>query len=269
MMQGTFASESVLHQYIPSHVPRPLAWGNYASKPVRWFYLSAFHDFEDKIPGVHSVVSIVTQVHDASRGKSPTGKFGFHVPTHLGNVPSNNGWEASWETWFAKAMVRIMEIEEATHGRSKEIDSMKDALFKKVIPRLLRPLETNGRSVTPTLIHSDIHHDNVRYDASTGQTMLFDSCAFWGHNEAELATWRSERYQMGRAYIDDYVERMGASEPVEDFDDRNKLYWLRYEFLSSVLHAYNLVGRQRAVTQMRELVLKYPEGYIEDASNEK
>lgn len=86
---------------------------------------------------------------------------------------------------------------------------------------------------------------------------------------AELATWRSERYQMGRAYIDECVKRIGVSEPIADFDDRNKLYWLPYEFLSSVLHAYNPVGRQRAVKQMRELVLKYPDRYTEDGSNDK
>ena len=61
---------------------------------------------------------------------------------------------------------------------------------------------------------------------------------------------------------------MGVSEAIEDFDHSNKLYWLRYVFSLSVLHAYNLVARQRAVKQMRELVLRFPEGYIEDGSND-
>jgi protein-ribulosamine 3-kinase len=167
-------------------------------------------------------------------------------------------------------MEHMISTEESRHGPSPEITSMKDALLDKVIPRLLRPLATNGRTVTPTLIHSDIHHDNVKDNTLTGETMLFDSCAFWGHNECELATWRSDRYQLGRAYIEEYVRRMGMSEPREDFDDRNKLYWLRFEFLSSVLHPHNPAGRERAVQDMRELVLKYPKGYeghVEDERN--
>ena len=157
-------------------------------------------------------------------------------------------------------MEQMIELEAAMHGQNDEISEMKGALFDKVIPRLLRPLESHGRSVTPTLIHSDIHHDNIKYDAATGKAMLFDSCAFWGHNEAELATWRSARYQLGRPYIDEYVRRMGVSEPGEDFEDRNKLYWLRYEILSSMLHPHNPLGRERAIEEMRELVLKYPDG---------
>ncbi len=96
--------------------------------------------------------------------------------------------------------------------------------------------------------------------------MLFDSCAFWGHDEAEHATLGSARYLHRQTYLDEYVRRVGASEPKEDFDDRTKLYWLRYEFLSSVLHPQDPAGRERAVKVMRELVLKYPdglEGYVE------
>lgn len=90
MMRGTFVSESLFHQYIPSCVPESLAWGSYVSKPDRWFYLCAFHGFKNNIPSVDPIVSIVVQFHNSTQGKSPTGQFGFQVPTHLGNMPTNN-----------------------------------------------------------------------------------------------------------------------------------------------------------------------------------
>ena len=38
----------------------------------------------------------------------------------------------------------------------------------KVIPRLLRPLETGGRQIKPSLVHGDLYSGNVSVDAVTG-----------------------------------------------------------------------------------------------------
>jgi fructosamine-3-kinase len=59
------------------------------------------------------------------------------------------------------------------------VDDLFDALCNKVIPRLLRPLETGDNCIQPCLIHSDIWSGNCMPDADTGNLMLFDSCAFW------------------------------------------------------------------------------------------
>lgn len=56
-------------------------------------------------------------------------------------------------------------------------------ILEKVIPRLMRPLETGRRNIQPCLVHSDIWLGNVKPDAETEQPIIFDSCAFWGHNE--------------------------------------------------------------------------------------
>ncbi|KAL4970381.1 uncharacterized protein BDV14DRAFT_163122 [Aspergillus stella-maris] len=40
--------------------------------------------------------SAVAAIHLKSIGKSPSGLFGFHVPTHLANVPIDNKWSPSW-----------------------------------------------------------------------------------------------------------------------------------------------------------------------------
>jgi protein-ribulosamine 3-kinase len=63
-------------------------------------------------------------------------------------------------------------------------------------------------------------------DAHSGDRIMFDSCAFWGHNKAELGPWRAPRYRLGKPYLEQYQKVMEISEPRADWDDRNALYAL-------------------------------------------
>ena len=74
-------------------------------------------------------------------------------------------------------------MKKKSHGQDEELAILTTAMFGKVIPRLLRPLGTGGRQIQPCLIHSDLWPGNVKPDAVTGEPIIFDSCAFWGHNE--------------------------------------------------------------------------------------
>ena len=225
MMLGTFASEKAFYEYAPHNIPKPIAWGNYKSNEDMWFYLAEYHDMVDEVPDPQQFVSIIVKIHQESVGKSPTGKFGFDVPTHLANIPSDNGWEDTWEKFFTKAMKRMLQLEELSHGKDdEEFEELKEKLLTKVIPRLLRPLESGGRKVTPCLVHSDLWPGNCMPDADTDEIMIFDSCAYWGHNESDLGSWRAPRYRMGKPFLREYQRRMGMSYPEEDWDDRNALY---------------------------------------------
>lgn len=106
MMEGSYESEKIYHHYSPAHVPRPVAWGSYAADLNMWYYLCDFHEMEDEWPEAKAFVSIIMQIQKASMGKSPNGMYGFHVPTHFANLPSDNTWQTSWETWFAQTMRR-------------------------------------------------------------------------------------------------------------------------------------------------------------------
>ena len=192
-----------------------------------YFYLAEFHDMVEELPDVDQFVRIIAEYHEKSMGKSPNGKFGFHVPTHLGNIPNDNGWEDTWEAFFTKAMRKMAELEEASQGKGdEEFEDLKAQLFSKIIPRLLRPLETGGRSVTATLIHSDLWPGNCMPDADTDKIIIFDSCAFWGHTEADLGSWKAARYRMGTPFIEAYRKLVISDFPVSEWEDRNALYAL-------------------------------------------
>ena len=261
MMESAFYSESLFFKYIPKHVPEPHAWGSYKQDPSTSFYLCDFHDMTDEVPEYQKFVPIIVKVHKHTMGKQQ--RYGFDIPTYLGNIPNDNTWQDSWEAWFTQAMQQMFLIEENAHGKDDELNTLKEAIFEKVIPRLLRPLETGGRSIKPCLIHSDLWPGNVKPDAQTNEICIFDSCAFWGHNEVELGSWRAPRYKMGDPFMKEYQRLMGMSEPVDDWDDRNALYALRYDMLWSALfpktaHGYKL--REEAKNEMARLVEKYPQG---------
>ncbi|KAH8701347.1 hypothetical protein GQ44DRAFT_778739 [Phaeosphaeriaceae sp. PMI808] len=148
MMEGAFQSDSAYSTYALENMPRPVGSSEFKDELDTWFYISEFHDMVNKLPEVSDLVNIVAKVHKASMGKSPTGK-------HMGKA-------------FIQLMQSMYQFEKSTQGVDKELDILFDALYKKAIPRLLRSLETNGRSIEPCLIHSDLWPGNCMPDADTG-----------------------------------------------------------------------------------------------------
>ena len=226
MMLGTYESEMAFFAYAPEHIPKPLAWGSYKSDPETYFYLANFHDLVDEVPDPRDFVSIIVRIHKESMGKSPNGQYGFDVPTHLANIPNENSWQDSWEKWFEMALGKMFDLEELSHGKNTEFQYLRSRLIDKVVPRLLRPLETGKHKIVPCLIHSDLWPGNCMIDADTDRIVIFDSCAHWGHNESDLGSWRAPRYRFGRPFLKQYQKQMGLSPPEEDWDDRNALYAL-------------------------------------------
>jgi fructosamine-3-kinase len=79
----------------------------------------------------------------------------------------------------------MLKLEEEARGPSEELQQLSGPFFDKVIPRLLRPLETGGRTIKPVLLHGDLWLGNVSTQAESENPLLFDASAFWGHNECK------------------------------------------------------------------------------------
>lgn len=73
------------------------------------FFLSELVDMIDEIPGPNQFIPVIVKIHKDSMGKSPDGKYGFHVPTHLANLPHDNRWQDTWEAFFAQLMKKMFE----------------------------------------------------------------------------------------------------------------------------------------------------------------
>lgn len=186
-MKGSFEDDMGLFAFIPTRVPRPIASGAYVDVPNTHFYLSEFMKMRDKkLPCASSWAAAVSDLHLNSMGRSLTGKFGFLTTTDLADVPVDNSWTASWEGFWTQQMKSLFNQEERVNGHDKKVSVLRTAYLEKVIPRYLRPLEADGRSITPCLIHSDLWPGNIKPRADTDELCMFDACAYWGHNEC---TW--------------------------------------------------------------------------------
>ena len=187
MMICAYKGEMVIHSILPNNVPKPIAWGTYHSKPETHFFMAEFVSMNDNIPDPLMWAETVAKLHKKSAGKSPTGKFGFHISTFMAAVPVENQWTDSWEELWSGQLKAMIQYGEALQGKTEEYTSLQKAIFEKVIPRLLRPLETSGRKITPCLLHSDLWPGNIKRIEGRDEVCMFDSCVCWGHNEGDAS----------------------------------------------------------------------------------
>ena len=237
MMSGEFKSMTEIYKAVPPFAPRPIAWGTYVSDPDIHFFLCSFHEMSDELPDVQRFSARVAEMH--CQGKSPNGKYGFPCTTFQGNLPQDNTWTDTWEDFFVNGMKRMLQLEEEAQGPNEELKELCEKMYQKVIPRLLRPLETGGRKIEPCLVHGDLWYGNASTDLESDEPLVFDACCFYAHNEYELGTWRPARYKLGRPYLKAYHEHMPISAPVEDHDDRNALYAIRFNLHASASYRGN------------------------------
>lgn len=103
-MEGTYVSEKLIYSFIPEHVLAPLAFGSYESLPNIHYYMCDYVDMTDDLPDPARFGQTLANLHLNSMGRSPTGRYGFHLTTHLAFVPDDNKWTDTWTEWFSNAM---------------------------------------------------------------------------------------------------------------------------------------------------------------------
>ncbi|PMD62260.1 uncharacterized protein K444DRAFT_610362 [Hyaloscypha bicolor E] len=263
MVTGEFASMTALHKTLPKFVPEPIGTGTYASAPDIHFFCCELINMTDEIPEIQAFTSTLAELH--TKGLNPDNRYGFHVPTYKGTIPQYTAWHDTWEESYYHSMKWFMQAEEKSQGVDEEMQELCQGILDKVIPRLLRPLETGGRRIQPRLIHGDIWAGNTSWNIDTNMPVIYDAAALYAHNEytVEMAAWRPIRHLIGRQYMKAYFHYFPVSAPEEDQDDRNMLYYLRWDLKSSALFSGNLRYRNMAKETMKTLIAKFPGGYEE------
>ena len=84
---------SELYKTKPNLVPKPIAWGRTVEDPT-YFFLCEYLNISDRLPDPAKLATQIADLHKSS--VSPTGKFGFHVPTYDGKLPQVTDWDNSW-----------------------------------------------------------------------------------------------------------------------------------------------------------------------------
>jgi len=268
MAEAEYEGQKAISAVIPDNAVRPIAWGylsfssdsGYNSdifeetyppsrdSPIsvvpgqrRTWYLAPFLNLnQNKTPNPSDLIPVLKKLHRDPKSVSPNGMFGFHVDgLFLGPAPmvcNSANWTASWEEFYLREFGASLDYaqQHLPTGHDAELAALGEEFMAKVIPRLLRPLQTGGRSIKPVLCHGDLWDGNVQVREDTGDAVLFDPCPYYGHGEMDLQCMRNRRYQLarpdetttdrGETLVQMYEREVGASEPKGDFDDRNAMY---------------------------------------------
>lgn len=193
ILYGEYTSMQEIHRVVPDFAPKPIAWGTYQNNPETHFFLCEYRDMvlaRDEMPDPGRFTERLAALHLRSQRQSLEGKFGFHVPTYSGYLPQYTRWERSWEVFFSKSLRVALDLEIKAKGHDSEFDVLVPVVFEKIIPRLLRPLESEGRSVKPALVHGDLWYGNSGVDRVSGECLVFDACCFYAHHECKSHYYR-------------------------------------------------------------------------------
>ncbi|KAK9442721.1 hypothetical protein VB005_03784 [Metarhizium brunneum] len=181
-------------------------------------------DMREELPDILKFSAMLAKLrHQSVVNKNAPKEFRFHVMTRKSTMYQDT-------SWFSQ-------------GPSKELDQILPEFISNVIPRLLRPLQTHGRTLKPVALYGDIWHGNLAVNANTGEPVYFGTSVFWGHNECEYLTLASRiaslhsyyilddvgsmatpRYGLGQDWIVEYHKFFPVSVPEEDHEARDALY---------------------------------------------
>lgn len=215
-----------LHRVAPrDFVPWPYAWGKLASGPETYFYLSEFIEMDKKRkPDPDQLCEKLYQMHKESQSQSRA--FGFDINTWRAKLPQNLKRNRSWEKFYVQLLEGVKEQHRKKNGTSKKLETLVDHLITNVVEQVLGPLHTDVHNIKPTLIHGYLWDQNVGVERLTGNVFIFDASSFYAHYEMEIALWRSKMNKVLKAeiYEKKYLQKMGASHPKDQFEDRIKIY---------------------------------------------
>jgi protein-ribulosamine 3-kinase len=194
-----------------------------------------------------------------------TPMFGFPATTCCGDTPQDNSYKSSWADFYANNRLQfILKRAEKAHGVDKEFHNLVETTAAKVVPRLLSDLHlNNGTPITPVVVHGDLWSGNASVgiigseSAGDAEDVVYDSSACYAHSEFELGIMKMFG-GFGGSFLKEYHGLCPKTEPVEEYDDRVKLYELYHH-----LNHYAMFGggyRGGAMSIMKNLVGKYGGG---------
>lgn len=239
MFRGEHASLNAIHRAVPSLCPASLANG--VSDDGTAYLVT---DFLDMLPhwlagdsGHHSGMSLAAKLAELHTTPAPIPEghskpmFGFPVTTCCGDTAQPNDYRESWADFYAQnRLLAILEKCERKNGKNVEFRSLVKRIVSAVVPCLIGDDHLNdGKGVVPVVIHGDLWSGNkgkVRIGGNEAiEAVVFDPSAVYGHNEYELGIMNMFG-GFGKNFYDEYHRACPKTSPIDEYDDRIKLYEL-------------------------------------------
>ncbi|OOF96158.1 hypothetical protein ASPCADRAFT_207516 [Aspergillus carbonarius ITEM 5010] len=276
MFRGEYESLNAIATSVPGFCPRALAWGPLEDGAGTSFFLATeFLDLGVSGRGGVSLAQRLGKLHSTPAPPDPeTGRrrFGFPVPTFCGDTKQPNRFCDSWADFYAnERLLTILETSEIRNGRDAGLRDMVERTARTVVPTLLGDghlgydRDGNGEGITPVVVHGDLWSGNAdrghivgsgRKDDEEAGDVVYDPSACYAHSEYDLGIMKMFG-GFGSAFFTAYHKIVPKTEPVEEYEDRVRLYEL-YHHLNH--HAIFGAGyRSGAVSIMQKLLRKYGE----------
>ncbi|CZT08661.1 uncharacterized protein RAG0_13675 [Rhynchosporium agropyri] len=268
MLESEFLSMDDIHKVSENFVPKSYGWGQLSvSEPKTYFYIRDLLDLKHQDPDPMSLCKKLVTLHKSS--ESPTGMFGFPIKPVRGNLPLETSWNQNWSKFFEQLFRGSLALDEKINGPWKDLGHLVDLAMSHVVPQLLGPLEAEGRSIKPSLIHGDLWEGNIGTDPKTGEIYIFDASSYYAHHEMELGMWRPlPNLVIGREiYMKEYLSQMGVSEPAEHFEDRHRLYSACTSIHAAACHNRDS-NREETYRKLMYLLDKYAPNIEETAAED-
>ncbi|KAJ5653181.1 hypothetical protein N7490_000184 [Penicillium lividum] len=291
MLRGEYESLNAIASAVPGFCPRALAWGpiEESSKSKTFFLVTEYLDLGGRTRRSSSgemnpstLAYRLGRLHTIAAPPDPkTGEvlFGFHVPTFCGDTKQPNKQNRSWADFYAhERLLTILAASEQRNGRDKELRELVEKTAYTVVPHLLGDghlgySNGEGEGIVPVVVHGDLWSGNADRGRIWGNggddqvgDVVYDPCVCYGHNEFELGIMHMFG-GFGTRFFDQYHRVVPKTAPVEEYDDRVRLYEL-YHHLNH--HAIFGGGyRSGAVSIMQKLIRKYGEDEGEGESSDE
>ncbi|RAH44269.1 putative fructosamine-3-kinase [Aspergillus brunneoviolaceus CBS 621.78] len=285
MFRGEYESLNAIASSVPGFCPRALAWGSLddddddaadndssTSPPKKKSYYLLTEYLELGGSGRRTSDSSFTLAHRLARLHSTPAppdpetrrrRFGFPVPTFCGDTKQPNRFCDDWAEFYADERLRtILESSERRNGRDGGLRELVERTAGTVVPRLLgRGHLGGGEGIVPVVVHGDLWNGNAGrgriaggLESDKAGDVVYDPSACYAHSEFELGIMRMFG-GFGAKFFEEYHRLVPKTEPVEEYEDRVRLYEL-YHHLNH--HAIFGAGyRSGAVSIMEKLLKKY------------
>ena len=141
MVSGEYKSMETLHATVPYLTPKPYGWGTFATDSNIHFFLCGFVKMDDDLPDSEILAAGLADLH--TKAVSPTGDYGFYVPTLQGTIPQYTEWTDSWEVFFSESTRLVMQNEEKSQGSDPELQELCHLVSTAPLAWFATTLESN------------------------------------------------------------------------------------------------------------------------------
>lgn len=127
--------------------------------------------------GAESQKILGRKLGEMHKAAAPPGQaFGFDVPTFCGETEQDNRACDTWEEFWRERRIRDL----IDRIGDPQLSKIGQRVCDEVVPRLLGKLD-----VRPSILHGDLWAGNAKQSMTSDEPIIFDSSAYYGHNEAE------------------------------------------------------------------------------------